>query len=214
MPAFSGSKEEDFMYDDYVILDCETTGLCESYRNGYYGEYVQKDRIVDICICDLDGKILFSSHINPNMPVKSGAYDVHGLSNEFLKTYPTIHKVAEQIFKVLEGKKVICFYPWLTRECLINSLNQKYKDMTYMNKLKEFVENNRFMDLQGDYFERELPSRYNYGETYFGRVPFSHVMSEYDIPVPGRYRRAESDALAVARLCKSMIEMDILQLDE
>jgi len=202
------------MYDDYVILDCETTGLCESYRNGYYGEYVQKDRIVDICICDLSGKILFSSHINPNMPVKPGAYRVHGLDNEFLKNAPTLHKVAEQIFKVLDGKKVICFYPILTRECLRNSLSQKYKDMTYMDKLKEFIDNNRFMDLQEEYFERELPSRYDDGDSYFVRVPFSHVMSEYDIPVPGRYRRAESDALAVAGLCKSMIEKDILQLDE
>lgn len=213
MPSFYGSKWKVYMYDDYVILDCETTGLCEEYTNGYYGEYKQKDRIVDICICDLSGKILFSSHINPNMKVKPGAYNVHRLNNEELKNAPTLHQVAGDIFNILNGKKVICFYPDLAFECLINSLNQKYKDMTYMDKLKELIQNIDAIDLQYEYFEREMPSQYDYCDTYIGRVPFKQVMEEYDISYPNRYRRAEADALAIANLCRIMIRKDILQLE-
>jgi DNA polymerase-3 subunit epsilon len=66
-----------------VVFDIETTGF----------RYDQGDRIVEIgCVEMVRGAVTgrsFHAYVNPERDMPEGAYKVHGLSEEFLRAYPT-----------------------------------------------------------------------------------------------------------------------------
>jgi DNA polymerase III subunit epsilon len=66
-----------------IVFDTETTGV--NYRGG--------DRVIEIGMVELFDLIPtgneFHVYINPTIPVPLEAQEVHGLTNEFLKAYPT-----------------------------------------------------------------------------------------------------------------------------
>lgn len=70
-----------------IVLDTETTGF----------EPSQGHRLVEIGCLELINHIpsgqVFHTYINPERDVPQGAYDVHGLSHEFLKTHPLFKDV-------------------------------------------------------------------------------------------------------------------------
>ncbi len=72
-----------------IVLDTETTGL--SPREGH--------RIVEIGCLELINHMPSGAHyhqyIRPDIPMPSGAQDVHGLSDEFLADKPPFEQVAE-----------------------------------------------------------------------------------------------------------------------
>ncbi|WP_315768553.1 MULTISPECIES: DNA polymerase III subunit epsilon [unclassified Bradyrhizobium] len=83
-----------------IILDTETTGLDR-----------KTDRIVEIgCVEVIDliptGKT-FHKYINPTLPVHKEAFKVHGLSNEFLKKFPTFRRQVNQFLTFIEGATLV-----------------------------------------------------------------------------------------------------------
>ncbi len=83
-----------------IILDTETTGLDR-----------KTDRIVEIgCVEVIDliptGKT-FHKYINPTHPVHKEAFKVHGLSNEFLKKFPTFRRQVNQFLSFIEGATLV-----------------------------------------------------------------------------------------------------------
>ena len=71
-----------------IVMDTETTGL--DPRTG--------DRIVEIGGVELfnhmpTGKT-YHQYINPERDMPQGAFDVHGLSIDFLKDYPVFKDIA------------------------------------------------------------------------------------------------------------------------
>ncbi|MGJ4953148.1 DNA polymerase III subunit epsilon [Bradyrhizobium sp. HKCCYLS20291] len=83
-----------------IILDTETTGLDR-----------KTDRIVEIgCVEVIDliptGKT-FHKYINPTHPVHREAFKVHGLSNEFLKKFPTFRRQVNQFLTFIEGATLV-----------------------------------------------------------------------------------------------------------
>ncbi|WP_316201008.1 MULTISPECIES: DNA polymerase III subunit epsilon [unclassified Bradyrhizobium] len=83
-----------------IILDTETTGLDR-----------KTDRIVEIgCVEAIDlmptGKT-FHKYINPTHPVHKEAFKVHGLSNEFLKKFPTFRRQVNQFLTFIEGATLV-----------------------------------------------------------------------------------------------------------
>jgi len=85
-----------------VFVDVETTGLFP--KNGD-------------CVCEVgavkthQGKILceFQTLVNPQRPVPYGAYAVHQISDEELKSAPLFAEVAEDLLNFLDDA-VICAY--------------------------------------------------------------------------------------------------------
>ena len=74
-----------------IVLDTETTGL--SPEEGH--------RIVEIGCVELSdhmptGRTLHQ-YINPERAIPEEAFAVHGLSHEFLSSYPVFHEVAEEL---------------------------------------------------------------------------------------------------------------------
>jgi DNA polymerase-3 subunit epsilon len=68
-----------------VIFDTETTGTSPA-----------TDRIIEIGAVEIQDFIptgrTFHCFINPQHPVSPGAFNIHGLSNEFLKAFPTFKR--------------------------------------------------------------------------------------------------------------------------
>jgi DNA polymerase-3 subunit epsilon len=68
-----------------VIWDTETTGTSPA-----------TDRIIEIGAVEIQDFIptgrTFHCFINPQHPVSPGAFNIHGLSNEFLKAFPTFKR--------------------------------------------------------------------------------------------------------------------------
>ena len=84
-----------------IFLDTETTGL--SFKEGH--------RIVEIACIETKDLIptgsVFHKLINPRRDVPKEAFNVHGFSEEFLRTKETFDQIADEFLKFIEGKKII-----------------------------------------------------------------------------------------------------------
>ena len=84
-----------------VVLDTETTGI--EVREGH--------RIIEIgCVELVDRRLTgrhFHVYINPDREVDQGAYEVHGISNEFLADKPRFAEVADEFLAFISGAQLI-----------------------------------------------------------------------------------------------------------
>ena len=78
-----------------IVLDTETTGL----------DPATGDRIVEIGAVELINHIptgnFYHQYINPERDMPQEAFNVHGLSEEFLKGYPVFSKIADQFLEFI-----------------------------------------------------------------------------------------------------------------
>ena len=84
-----------------VVLDTETTGI--SVREGH--------RIVEIGCIELDNLIptknKFHCYLNPERKVSEKALEVHGYTDEFLKSQKKFIEVVEEFLSFIKDKKLI-----------------------------------------------------------------------------------------------------------
>jgi DNA polymerase-3 subunit epsilon len=84
-----------------IVLDTETTGL----------EVNQGHRIIEIGCVELVNRRLTGKHyhqyINPQREIDSGAIEVHGITNEFLRDKPLFEKVAADFVEFVRGAQLI-----------------------------------------------------------------------------------------------------------
>lgn len=85
------------LYDRQIFCDIETTGL--NYRNG--------EKVVEVAAIEyFRGKPTGKTchlYFNPEMDMPQEAYDVHGLSTEFLKDKPIFEETCRQFKEFIEG---------------------------------------------------------------------------------------------------------------
>ena len=87
------------MTSEWVILDCETTGLDP-----------RKDRIAEIAIIQFDGLNTgeyYHSYFNPQMRMPKEAERVHGLSDSFLKDKSLFSESSSALIEFIGSKKII-----------------------------------------------------------------------------------------------------------
>lgn len=84
-----------------IILDTETTGL----------EHKQGHRIIEIGCVEMINRRKTDNHyhqyINPDRAIDDGAFDVHGISNEFLQDKPKFHEIAQEFIEYIRGAELI-----------------------------------------------------------------------------------------------------------
>jgi len=84
-----------------VIVDTETTGLNPS--NG--------DRVVEIGCIELVNHIstgeTYHQYINPERLMPEDAFKIHGLSNDFLSTFPTISEIIDEFLNFIGDSPLI-----------------------------------------------------------------------------------------------------------
>ena len=84
-----------------IVLDTETTGL----------EVSQGHRIIEIGCIELVNRRVTGNHwhyyVNPDRAVDSGAYEVHGISSEFLQDKPRFSELAEEFHSYIAGAELV-----------------------------------------------------------------------------------------------------------
>ena len=84
-----------------IVLDTETTGL----------ETSQGHRIIEIGCVEVIGRRVTDNHwhqyINPEREVDAGAFEVHGISDEFLLDKPVFADIANDFLEYIEGAELI-----------------------------------------------------------------------------------------------------------
>ena len=84
-----------------IILDTETTGLNPS--NG--------DRVVEIGCVELVNHIstgeTYHQYINPENPMPEDAFKIHGLSDDFLSTFPKMSEVIDDFLNFIADSPLI-----------------------------------------------------------------------------------------------------------
>jgi DNA polymerase-3 subunit epsilon len=84
-----------------IVLDTETTGLEPSHGH----------RIIEIgCIELINRRVTsrqFHYYLNPGREVEDGAFEIHGISNEFLSSKPGFKDVAQEFIDFIRDSEVI-----------------------------------------------------------------------------------------------------------
>jgi len=84
-----------------IVMDTETTGL--DPRTG--------DRIVEIGGIELENHLptgrSYHQYINPERDMPQGAFDVHGLSIDFLKDFPVFKDIAQDFLDFVGTSKLV-----------------------------------------------------------------------------------------------------------
>ena len=84
-----------------VVLDTETTGL--SVKKGH--------RIIEIgCVEIINRKFagrVYQTYLNPNRSIDKGAFEVHGLTLEFLQDKPRFAEVVDQFLEFIKDSELI-----------------------------------------------------------------------------------------------------------
>lgn len=84
-----------------VVLDTETTGLETSLGH----------RIIEIgCVEVIDRRITdnhWHYYINPDREIDDGAYEVHGISNDFLQDKPRFQEIAQEFVTYIDGAELV-----------------------------------------------------------------------------------------------------------
>ena len=84
-----------------VVLDTETTGL----------EVAQGHRIIEIGGVELVNRRFtgrqLHKYVNPEREIDDGAFEVHGISSDFLADKPLFVDIADEIVEFLEGAELI-----------------------------------------------------------------------------------------------------------
>jgi DNA polymerase III subunit epsilon len=83
------------------VLDTETTGLDPAD-----GHRIVEIGCVELINCIPTGRV-WHAHLNPERDVPQGAYEVHGLSLEFLSTKPRFHELADDMLGFIEGATLV-----------------------------------------------------------------------------------------------------------
>jgi len=89
------------MANRIIVLDTETTGL----------EPSQGHRIIEIgCVEIINRKLTentYHQYIQPDREIDEGAFEVHGISSEFLADKPRFCDVAEDFMKFVNGAELV-----------------------------------------------------------------------------------------------------------
>jgi DNA polymerase III subunit epsilon len=84
-----------------IIFDTETTGLSP----------LAGDRLVEIGCLELVNRFptgrVFHKYVNPERDMPKEAFDVHGLSSDFLSDKPVFKVIAEELHAFLDGAKLV-----------------------------------------------------------------------------------------------------------
>ena len=84
-----------------IVLDTETTGL----------EINLGHRIIEIGCVELVDRRETGNHwhhyFNPEREIDAGAYEVHGIGNEFLRDKPRFAELAEEFYDYVRGAELI-----------------------------------------------------------------------------------------------------------
>lgn len=94
-----------------LFLDTETTGLDAANH-----------RIVEIAIVDEDGRTLVNTLVNPGRMIPEDARRIHGISDQMVRSAPTLATLWPTIHSIISGSHVVIYNAAYDRAFLPNRL--------------------------------------------------------------------------------------------
>ncbi|QJC35614.1 DNA polymerase III subunit epsilon [Enterobacteriaceae endosymbiont of Donacia sparganii] len=88
-----------------VVLDTETTGMNLSYPY-YIGHRIIEIGIIEIINRNIT-KNYFHTYINPQQTISKEAFNIHGISNEFLYKKPIFSNIVDNFLNYIKGSELI-----------------------------------------------------------------------------------------------------------
>jgi DNA polymerase-3 subunit epsilon len=146
---------------DIVFFDLETTGTD-----------IKNDRIVEISAIKYrkdKTKISFQKYFNPVIDIHPGAIEVHGLTNEFLKDYPTFKDSAKELYEFFDkcdlgGYNCVRFdIPLLYEEFSRNGYYPNWFNLNVIdsyNLLNKF-ETRKLNDVYNSFFGKDIENNHS-----------------------------------------------------
>jgi len=84
-----------------IVLDTETTGL----------DPFKQHRLVEIGCVELENRVptgrVYHQYINPERDMPEAAFNVHGLSIDFLKDFPTFKEIADDFIEFIQDMPLV-----------------------------------------------------------------------------------------------------------
>jgi DNA polymerase-3 subunit epsilon len=84
-----------------IVLDTETTGL-----DPFDGHRVVEIGCIELVNCIPSGRV-WHCHLNPERDMPYQAFEVHGLSNDFLRDKPRFAELADDMLAFIEGAMLV-----------------------------------------------------------------------------------------------------------
>ncbi|QJC30329.1 DNA polymerase III subunit epsilon [Enterobacteriaceae endosymbiont of Neohaemonia nigricornis] len=88
-----------------IVLDTETTGM-NIHPPYYIGHKIIEIGIVEIINRQITGKF-FHTYLNPMQSISFDAYNIHGISNEFLLDKPVFCNIITNFINYIKGSQLI-----------------------------------------------------------------------------------------------------------
>lgn len=126
--------------DKYIILDTETTGLEDT------------DEVVEICLIDTSGKILFESLIKPTQEIPNGAIRIHGITDKMVEAAPKWNEVWDEIKSIMIDKTLLIFNSGFDISMIMQTC-QKYDIKTAQYNIDDSIKAKCLMNIYSNYVE-------------------------------------------------------------
>jgi DNA polymerase III epsilon subunit-like protein len=121
--AQAGKRAADWLVQDCFVLDTETTGLSD------------KDQIIEIAVCDVNGKICYEQRILPSVLINPKAEEIHGISLDDLAERPNWPEIANDLKTLLTGQTVVIYNSNFDLDMLRSTSQAFQTDDAWLNTL-------------------------------------------------------------------------------
>lgn len=133
-----------------IVLDTETTGIG------------RKEEIIEICLIDLNGKILLNTLIKPTKPIPEQASMIHGIYDQDVENAPSWKDVYQDFINIIKDKEVNIYNSNFDIE-MINQTSRKYDLAEFISINHRYPRNrnlisyhcvmHEYADIWGDYHD-------------------------------------------------------------
>lgn len=148
-----------------ICLDTETTGL--DPKDGH--------RIIEIGCVELINKVKtgnnYHIYINPQREIPKEAFDIHGISNEFLKDKPLFEEIAQQFYDFIYDARLIIhnaafdmkFINYELRQCNLEIIERGLVDDSLLIARQKFPGSANSLDALCKRFNIDSSKRIKHG---------------------------------------------------
>lgn len=96
-PKEHAYKALEWMYEEPIFLDTETTGLDNSAE------------IVEIAIVDVYGEVLLNTLIKPQNPIPQEVTDIHSITNDMVKDASEWDEIYPEFHQIIKNRTLIIY---------------------------------------------------------------------------------------------------------
>jgi DNA polymerase-3 subunit epsilon len=140
----------------YVVIDTETTSL--------------KGEVCQLAILSPTGEVLLDTLVRPRGSITADASAIHGITNEMVRTAPTIEALADQIMSILGERTVaVGWNVYFDRDSLLRSaqseaLITRINSISYFDLMQTYSDHiaREWSDYHGNYKWQKLTSAARY----------------------------------------------------